>query len=325
LALLHFHRLCRRWDIDLIHLNETVLVPYVYFARLLGRPVVVHARTVLDTARPETRLLDLAARWNGVSVIAIDEEVRSSLPPASRRKAAIVYNPIKQQKPPSRETVHSLRSAWGFAPNDVVVGQVGSLHREKGVWEILALAEGMSCPRVRFVLVGDDSGEAGEGPQLRQAIRAKGLERRVILAGYRRDLSAVYGAFDISLCLFGKGLKGVGRTAFEAALAGRPVVVTLPGAGRSSATVAGELGIVLEPDDLAGIKEALMGLISSAERRREVGERARSTLGRRHDPQRVAGQVEQVYEGALAKVEWRHPHRDSGEAGTAGPQKEQTW
>ena len=76
----------------------------------------------------------------------------------------------------------------------------------------VGLAEGMSCPRVRFVLVGDDSGEAGEGPQLRQAIHAKGLERRVILAGCRRDLSAVYGAFDISLCLFGKGLKGVGRT-----------------------------------------------------------------------------------------------------------------
>src|SRR6266852_1296755 len=121
------------------------------------------------------------------------------------------------------------------------------------------------------------------------------------------------------------GLKGVGRTAFEAALAGRPVVVTLPGAGRSSATVTGEIGIVLEPDDLAGIMEALMGLISSAERRREVGERARSTLGQRHDPQRVAGQVEKVYEDALAKVEWRHPHRDSREAGTAGPQKEQTW
>jgi len=232
-----------------------------------------------------------------------------------------------RQKPPSREAVQSVRSAWGFAPSDVVVGQVGSLHREKGVWEILALAEGMvpSCPRVRFVLVGDDSGEAGEGPQLRQAIHANGLEGRVILAGYRRDLCAVYGAFDISLCLFGKGLKGVGRTAFEAALAGRPVVMTLPGSGRSSATVAGDLGIVLEPDDLAGIKEALMGLISSAERRREVGERARSTLGQRHDPERVARQVEQVYEGALAQVEWRHPHRNSGEARTAGPQKEQTW
>src|SRR5260370_7948699 len=94
----------------------------------------------------------------------------------------------------------------------------------------------MSCPRVRFVLVGDDSGEAGEGPQLRQAIRAKGLERRVILAGYRRDLSAVYGAFDISLFLFGKGLKRVGGTAFEAALAGRPGVVTPPGARRSPST-----------------------------------------------------------------------------------------
>jgi glycosyltransferase involved in cell wall biosynthesis len=282
---------------------------------------------VLDALRPETRLLDLAARWNGASVIAIDEEVRSSLPPVSRRKAAIVYNPIAQQKPPSRETVHAVRSGWRFAPSDVVVGQVGSLHREKGVWEILALAESMapSCPRVRFVLVGDDSAESGEGPQLRKAIKAKGLAGRVILAGYRRDLSAVYGAFDISLCLFGKGLKGVGRTAFEAALAGRPMVVTLPGAGRSSATMAGEIGIVLEPDDLAGIKQALMGLISSEERRREVGERARSTIGPRHDPERVARQVEKIYEGALAKAKSRHPHRDSGEARTTRPEKGQAW
>jgi glycosyltransferase involved in cell wall biosynthesis len=173
------------------------------------------------------------------------------------------------------------------------------------------------------VMIGDDSGESGEGPQLREAIHAKGLEGRVVLAGYRRDLSAVYGAFDISLCLFGKGLKGVGRTAFEAALAGRPVVVTLPGAGRSSATVAGEIGIVVEPDDFAGIKEALMGLISSEERRREVGERARSTIGPRHDPERVARQVEKIYEGALAKAQGRHLHRDWGEARTT--EKGQTW
>ena len=190
-----------------------------------------------------------------------------------------------------------MRAAWGCGPEHVVVGQVASLHRQKGIWLILDLAEKLCAesPQLRIVLVGDVSPEAGEGPKLRAAIAQRGLTGRVILPGYDTRLAAVYASLEVALCLFGGELGGVGRAAYEAAVSGRPLVATVPDPARSETLENGVSGLLFTHADEAGIADALRRLIASPALRASLGASAQASIGRRHAPAAVAESVTRLY------------------------------
>lgn len=293
--------LCRRWKIEVVHINETTLLADAWGAAWAGVPVFIHARTACLLRPFERHFLEATGRLSAVRFLAIDGEVRESLPAVCRKTCEVVHNPITLGPPPESSEVEALRSAWGVKVGGVVVGQAASLHPEKGVWEILDLAAATrgSLPDAKFVLVGDPSAPMGIGPQLAEAIRSRALGDRVVLAGYESRLALVYGAFDIALCLFGGGLGGVGRAAYEAGLSGKPLVATLPDPARSTTLEDGVSGLLFTPDDHQGIRAAIERLVADAGRRKSLGEAARAALSRRHDPREVAARVEAIYQDSL--------------------------
>ena len=301
-AVLRVRQLVRRWDIGLVHANETTLVAYAYGARLAGVPVVLHARTAIAPRRFERSLLARLGRSKSARIVCIDGEVRDSLPAACRGIAEVVHNPIDLGPTPAPADVAALRASWGCAPGDVVVGQVASLHEQKGVWLILDLAEKLCAefPVLRVVLIGDDSASAGEGPKLREAIAQRGLAGRVVLPGYDARLATVYAALEVALCLFGGALGGVGRAAYEAAIAGKPLVATLPDPQRSETLRHGESGLLFTHTDVAGITAALRSLIVDAPFRARLGASAQAAIAQRHAPAAVAARVRDLYAKLLA-------------------------
>ena len=289
--------LVRRWKIDLVHVNETTLIAYAFAARLAGVPVVLHARTAIAPRPFERRLLAWLGKTSRARIACIDPEVRDSLPEAARQIAEVIYNPIDLGTSPTADEIAAKRAAWGFQPEHVVVGQVASLHKQKGIWLILGLAEKLCAefPQLRIVLVGDDSAQAGEGPQLRAALAGRGLAERIILPGYETRLAAVYAALDVALCLFGGELGGVGRAAYEAAVAGKPLVATVPDPTRSETLEDGVSGLLFTHDDETGIAGALRRLLTDSAFRARLGASARATIGHRHAPEVVAKSVTNLY------------------------------
>ena len=297
LAIYRIGRLIRKWKIDLVHANETSLVAYAFAARMAGVPAVLHARTAIARRPVENWLLSRFGEMRRARVACIDSEVRDSLPEPCRGIAEVIYNPIDLGPAPSSPEIESMRAAWGFNAGHIVVGQVASLHRQKGIWLILNLAEKLCAeyPMLRIVLVGNDSPDAGEGPQLRAAIEQRGLAGRVVLAGYDTRLAAVYAALDVALCLFGGELGGVGRAAYEAAVSGRPLVATVPDPARTETIEHGVSGLLFTHTDTAGIADALRGLIADASLRASLGASAQASIGRRHSPAVVADSVLKLY------------------------------
>ncbi len=294
-------RLRRRWDIELVHANESTQAAYALSASLLGLPVVVHVRGRVDPSRPAARLLDQLAARPRVAFVAIDAEVHASLSPLCRSRARVIHNPVHFERAPTAADGARLRAAWGVPMEACVVGQVATLHAYKGVWRVLELAERLCAERaeLHFVLVGADPAEGGQADALREAARERGLEDRFHLVGHHQDLAAVYAALDVALCLFGEQLGGIGRTAYEAAMAGLPVVATLPDASGSDTFPDGEAGRVLEPADVVGIAGALRELIAAPSARTALGERAREVVAARHAAPVVARQVEDLYRELL--------------------------
>lgn len=301
LALIKLFFLKRKWNIQILHLNETALLPYVYLGRLLGIPVVMHARGATAPRPIEQFFLKLLRYLKNVVIIAIDEETVASLPRQIHEITYIVYNPVDLGQEPEGQAIESMRSSWGCLSSDIVIGQVASLHTSKGIWEIMEIASELcpKYPQLKFVLVGDDREGVGEGPELRKFIARKGLEKQVLLPGYLKDLSTVYAALDIAFCLFSNRLGGVGRAAYEAALAGKPLIATLPDPNSSKTIRNGITGLVFKPDDKAGMVEALCALIESKEKRVEFGRKAKGEIGSRHLPSAIALQVEHIYASLL--------------------------
>ena len=301
LAIVRAGLLARRWNCDVVHVNETTLPADAAGAALAGLPVFVHARTALNSRPFERWVLEKLAGFRRLRFVAIDDEVKDSLPPRCREKCAVVHNPIQLGPLPSPTEVAGKRASWGLLPDHVVVGQLASLHTAKGIWDILEIAAEL-CPRhpsLRFVLVGDTSPEAGEGNEFKKSIRARGLDGKVFLPGYDRDLAAAYAALDVALCLFGAGLGGVGRGAYEAAISGRALVATLPDARNSKTLTHERHGLPYEPRDLQGVRDGIEKLILNPEMRTALGHTAREEIGARHDPANVTEKMLALYREAL--------------------------
>lgn len=295
--------LARRWAVDLVHVNETTLLFDAWGCAHAGFPVIIHARTACALRPFEKMLMEKVGCLGQVAFVAIDDEVRGSLPESCRGKCEVVYNPIDLGPPARPEEVNALREAWGCNSETLVVGQAASLHAEKGVWDILKLAEAtrQTLPKAKFVLVGDDRPNTGLGPELKKSVAQRNLESRVFFAGYQTNLAAVYGAFDVALCLFGGALGGVGRAAYEAALAGKPLIATLPDPLNSPTLKDGEMGLLFKQDDLEGMSEALVRLGRDPSYRTRLGESAKKSLGGRHDPKASAAAIFEIYQKLLKK------------------------
>jgi glycosyltransferase involved in cell wall biosynthesis len=301
LALATMAHLKRKWQPDVIHLNETVLVPYALAAARLKLPMVIHARTVVRPESKGMRLLEQMTPRSKVRFVCIDEQTQRSLPPNCRSRSTVVYNPVQMRKVADAEVV-TQRHKWKLPANAVVVGQAASLHKEKGIWRILDLAREI-CPqnsRLHFVLCGDTSLSRGEGPALQAAIQEAGLADRVHLVGYEEDIALAYAGFDIALCLFGEFLGAVGRAGYESPLAGKPLVATIPDPQNAEAVIHGKTGLAFEPDDLAGVAHAILDLAAREERRAELGREAKKVIGARHDPAAHARTIVDIYRDLLA-------------------------
>lgn len=125
----------------------------------------------------------------------------------------------------------------------------GRLSEEKGILDFLSATEGL--PRV---IVGD-------GPLRDRLPEAAGFVAPAEVGSYYARAAVV--------CVPSRR-EGYGFTAREAMAHGRPVVATRAG-GLVDAIEDGVTGLLVEPGDVAGLREAIVGLLGDPARRKAIG------------------------------------------------------
>lgn len=151
----------------------------------------------------------------------------------------------------------AMREQLGIAPDEVVVAVVARIDPQKDWPTVCEAVRGL--PGVVTMAVGSNTGSLPPQP---------GLMR----LGWRDDVVSVLSAADIFLLAsaFGEGLS---LALSEAMLCGLPCIVTdVGGNGR----LVGDAGIVVEPRNTAAIRAAVVALARDPERRRALGELART-------------------------------------------------
>jgi glycosyltransferase involved in cell wall biosynthesis len=257
-------------------------------ARLARRPVLVAVRRVDFPLRSRLSRAKYAACDRVVVVSrAIGAVVEASGIAPGRLRLVYEGVPDRSPTPGGHEVLASL-GVPGGAP---VIGNVAALTGHK---DHATLVEAMALlrprvPEARLVILGEGSLRGA----LEALVRERGLQDRVLLAGFRRDLDRLLPAFSL-FCLSSR-LEGLGTSLLDAMAFGLPVVATAAG-GIPEAVEDGVTGRVVPPRDPTALADALAAVLAD-----EPGRQALGAAGRRRFLERFT--ADRMVEGTLRVVE----------------------
>jgi glycosyltransferase involved in cell wall biosynthesis len=161
-----------------------------------------------------------------------------------RQKMVMIPNGVDVERFRSdRRLGLSVRGEWGVNDREVLIGIVARLDPMKDHVTFLRAAARLAAQRehVRFVCVGE--GPRGIRESLERLVETLGIAPRIIWAGARKDMPAVYNALDICVSSSAYG-EGVSNAISEAMACGVPCVVTDVG---DSPWIVGPLGPIVPP------------------------------------------------------------------------------
>lgn len=194
--------------------------------------------------------------------------------------------------PRARERI---RRELAIPADAIVCATIGRIMEDKGLTHLVdaharIARQGLT---VHQLLVGNGPQEA----ELRERVARLGLADRIHFTGFRRDVAEILDAAD--LLVVSSLSEGLSVAIIEAMAAGRAVVATR--VGGTPEIVNDEVGILVEPRDAVGLADAIITLTRDADRRRQLGARAREIAFQKWSVERMVRDFEDVYRGLIAR------------------------
>jgi glycosyltransferase involved in cell wall biosynthesis len=312
-ALAELARVLRRLRPTIVHTHNPK--PGIY-GRIAGRamrvPVVVNTVHGLY-AQPGDRLTKrvlvygaerIAATCSHAELIQNPEDVetlaRLKVPAA---KLILLGNGIDLTRfDPTTGGADDVRAArrelGATGPDDLVVGLVGRLVREKGYAEVFEAARRLRArlPQVRFAVIGGADDEKADA--LSDVDLANAEAGGVRMLGSRSDVDALYLGMDVFMLASHR--EGFPRAAMEAAAMGLPAIVT-DIRGCRQVVDHDVTGLRVPAHDAGALEAAVVALAKDPERRRAMGTAARAKARSEFDVQRSIDITLATYRRLLAR------------------------
>jgi glycosyltransferase involved in cell wall biosynthesis len=306
---LQFRRTLRRHRFELVHFNDSPLIPAAWLARHEGLPVVWHLRSALPEGGRDRRsgFVRAAIRRLATTSIAINHDVGSVFGVGS----TVVPNSVDLDRfrPGDQEAA---KAALGLPSRRPVVSYFGFIYPSKGFREFIeaaALLRDRGRDASYLIVGGAVRGEEffrtaiGRGLQLADLTRdyeseAKrlvddlGLTEVVRFVPFTQDTANLYQASDIVVAP-SQGPE-LGRPVIEAAASGVPVVASGSRTG-GGVVVPGETGVLVDDFGQETLADAVDELLLDTSHRAALGRAARVHAERNFDPARNARRIEEIY------------------------------
>jgi glycosyltransferase involved in cell wall biosynthesis len=198
-----------------------------------------------------------------------------------------------------RDRAAARRELGATGDDDVVVGLVGRLVREKGYPEVFEAAARLRplWPELRIAVVGPEEPNKADG--LTAADRQAAEQAGVRFLGARDDVVRLYAGMDIHVLASHR--EGFPLSPMEAAAMGIPVVAT-DIRGCREAVVDGVTGLLVPPRDPGALAGAIARLAYDPDERRRLGRAARRRAQDAFDHRRSIDLVLATYERLLARA-----------------------
>jgi glycosyltransferase involved in cell wall biosynthesis len=196
-----------------------------------------------------------------------------------------------------------------WLPHDApIVGNVAALVPHKGQKHLIDAAALVvrDVPDARFIIAGEGELRAA----LERQIREHGLEKHVILLGFRPDVLSLHKAFDVFV--MSSVTEGLGTSVLDAMACGKPIVATAAG-GIPEVIEDGLTGLLVEPRDPTAMAGAIVRLLGDATLRRQLGEACLATARERFSAERMVLDTLRVYRRITP-----HGHHEEDDQEAAG-------
>jgi len=277
-------RALARWlrdqNVDLVHAHMyRSNVPVTIAARLAGvRAVLCQVHNVDTWETRRQRWMDRwLLRWRS-AMIAVSEEVKRDIVANLRcrpEQVRVLYNGIDIRRYESARPDPDLRRRLAVPENRRLVVVIARLVEQKGHARLLRALEAVrgELPPTCVLLVGEGKLRGS----LEREVQARGLDDMVSLAGHRDDVAQILALADVSVLPSER--EGFSNAIVESLAAGVPVVASDIG-GNREAVVHGESGLLVAPDDVRGLTQALKTVLADDALRQRMSQAARQRAQR---------------------------------------------
>jgi glycosyltransferase involved in cell wall biosynthesis len=315
--LVAFGNVLRRNRFDVVHLNDSPMIPAAWLARRAGRPVVWHLRS----APPEggrdrrSRFVRKAVLRLGDAVVAINHDITRLWDVPAR----VIPNSVEidRFRPGDK---HEARRHFDLPLDRPVVAYFGFLYPSKGFREFIRAASLMQERGIEatYLIVGGGvrSHEFFRTPlglvlqildlardydaEARALVGSYGLEDSFRFVPFTRDTDDLYRASDIVVAP-SQGPE-IGRPMLEGAASGVAVIGTGTGTG-GGILEPGRTTVLTEDFRAETLAEAITKLLDDPQRRQAIGAAARAHAVEMFDPGRNARRIERLYDRLVPRPE----------------------
>ncbi len=165
------------------------------------------------------------------------------------------------------------RASFGIPEGAFVVGCTAAMRAVKGIDDLLDAAALLleEIPSLHLLLVGPI-----KDSELEKKVAAYPDQKRLHLAGYRTDATALARLYDVSI-MTSKSREGFPKAIVEAMAQGVPAIVTQVG-GMPELVDHGEAGVMVEPCNPRSIADGILRMYSDSDLRKRLGAAARERI-----------------------------------------------
>jgi len=273
-------------------------------ARATGCSCIVHTIHGMSFNRTQSPMVRWAFRaaerscaamthhFIAVSDAMVRQAVAAGLAP--RERFTTIYSGMETERfDPAQYDRGAVRRGWNVASDEVVVGVVARLFRNKG-YEVLIpamVAALRGNPGLRFVWIGDGAQRDDYESQLRRL----GIRERVTLTGLVRPEEIPGLLAGVDLLAHASAWEGLPRAVVQALLMERPVI-SFDVDGAPEVVRPGETGLLAPLGDTQKLAEAILQLAGDPEGRRRMGRAGRALCLPRFDHRRVGAEIDALYQ-----------------------------
>ena len=283
---------------------------YLFHADILGRIAarIMRVPIIISSLRNENIGGRLQERLLGMTDFCIDKVTAVSRNVADvhilkgttkKDKVQVIYNgfELRDEQP---SNVITLRRNMNIEDDAFLLLMVANLKKKKGHTFLFSALQPLKEKGYKFRLLVVGSGK--ERKNLEKEIVNKRLEKQVILAGERADISGLLSISDIFI--LPSIWEGLPNALLEAMATGLPVVATRVG-GVPEIVIDNETGLLVKAKDSHALRDAIERLIKEPPLRERLARNARIQVRERFDIKQTVTDIEKLYEGLLKDTDYR--------------------
>jgi glycosyltransferase involved in cell wall biosynthesis len=291
---------------DLVHGNSLAM------GRLLGaaareHPQLVatsHLRDIMKLSPAAISDLNANCRLIAVSEATLKFHVGQGV---DESVGVVIHNGIDGDAfAADRSARMRIRNELGISQDDVVLLTVGQIGLRKGLDTLAAVAQRLAeiHPRIHWLLAGERFSQKSESVEYEATVLRDFSTCEPALKlhrlGYRDDIPDLMQAAD--LLIHGARQEPLGRVLLEASASKLATVATDVG-GTSEIISDGESGLLVPPDSVSAMTDAISGLIANARQRMQLASAAHLRIRNDFGIAKSTESLARVWSAAMSAAE----------------------